>query len=86
MKNQFANTAYNTKELAKNPRGNQTGPVEQIDKFRINLSDETGAQTAEYGIVTLAAVGFAGLLAVVVSSGAVQGLLQGLIEKALSFG
>lgn len=53
--------------------------------FTLDLSDDTGASTAEYSIVTLAAVAFAGLLAVVVSSGTVQGLLEGLIERALSF-
>ena len=39
-------------------------------------ADETGAQTAEYGILTLAAVGFAGVLAVVLtsSSGHHQGI------------
>ncbi|WBL20456.1 DUF4244 domain-containing protein [Citricoccus sp. NR2] len=51
----------------------------------LDLSADDGAQTAEYGIVTLAAVGFAGVLALVLSSGAVQSLLTGLVEKALSF-
>lgn len=53
--------------------------------FELDLTDETGANTAEYSIVTLAAVAFAGVLAVVLSSGTVQGLLEGLIERALSF-
>lgn len=51
----------------------------------LDLSAEDGAQTAEYGIVTLAAVGFAGVLTLVLSSGAVQSLLTGIVEKALSF-
>ncbi|MGO1181700.1 MAG: DUF4244 domain-containing protein [Micrococcaceae bacterium] len=51
----------------------------------LDLLAEDGAQTAEYGIVTLAAVGFAGVLTLVLSSGAVQSLLTGLVEKALSF-
>lgn len=46
--------------------------------------DETGAQTAEYGIVTLAAVGFAGLLAVILSGGDVQGMLTSMVSRALS--
>lgn len=54
-------------------------------EFDVDFADETGAQTAEYGIVTLAAVGFAGVLAVVLSSGAVQELITGLVEKALEF-
>lgn len=49
-------------------------------------SDETGAQTAEYGIVTLAAVGFAGVLAVILAGADVQGLLLDLVKNALSFG
>lgn len=60
-------------------------PTPTAQEFRIDLADETGAQTAEYGVVILAAVGFAGLLATVLSSGTVQSLLNGLIEKALSF-
>ncbi|MDO4238966.1 DUF4244 domain-containing protein [Micrococcus sp.] len=47
-------------------------------------ADETGAQTAEYGILTLAAVGFAGVLAVVLTSPEVQGLLVDLVSQALS--
>ena len=57
----------------------------QHQPFEVDLSDDTGANTAEYSIVTLAAVAFAGLLAAVLSSGTVQGLLEGLIERALSF-
>ncbi|GAA1346994.1 DUF4244 domain-containing protein [Falsarthrobacter nasiphocae] len=45
---------------------------------------DAGATTAEYAILTLAAVAFAGVLAVVVKSGAVQALLQGVIERALN--
>lgn len=59
--------------------------MDNKQSFELNLSDDTGASTAEYSIVTLAAVAFAGLLAAVLSSGAVQGLLEGLIERALSF-
>jgi len=59
--------------------------MEMNQPFKVNLADDTGANTAEYSIVTLAAVAFAGLLAAVLSSGTVQGLLEGLIEQALSF-
>lgn len=45
---------------------------------------ERGAVTAEYAIATVAAAGFAGLLAVVLKSGSVQSLLSGLISNALS--
>lgn len=48
--------------------------------------DETGAQTAEYGILTLAAVGFAGVLAVVLTSPEVRELLVDLVSQALQRG
>ncbi|WP_022869424.1 DUF4244 domain-containing protein [Yaniella halotolerans] len=59
--------------------------MEHNQSFTLDLTDENGANTAEYSIVTLAAVAFAGVLAAVISSGTVQGLLEGLIERALSF-
>jgi hypothetical protein len=40
--------------------------------------------TAEYAIATLAAVGFAGLLVLIMRSGEVRGLLMNIIEQALS--
>lgn len=46
--------------------------------------DEEGASTAEYAIVTLGAVAFAGLLVAVLRSGAVKGMLSDIIERALS--
>ena len=61
-----------------------TAPVAPI--AGVDWSDETGAQTAEYGIVTLAAVGFAGVLAVVLAGSDVQGLLLDIVKNALSFG
>jgi hypothetical protein len=45
---------------------------------------ERGAATAEYAIATVAAAGFAGLLAVVLKSNPVQNLLTNLISGALS--
>lgn len=47
-------------------------------------SSERGAATAEYAIATVAAAGFAGLLAVVLKSNPVQSLLTNLISGALS--
>lgn len=47
--------------------------------------EEDGLATAEYGIVMLAAVGFAGLLVAVLSSDTARGLLTGIVERALSF-
>jgi hypothetical protein len=47
-------------------------------------SIDRGAVTAEYAIATVAAAAFAGLLAIVLKSGSVQGLLMSLISSALS--
>lgn len=47
-------------------------------------TSERGAVTAEYAIATVAAAAFAGLLAIVLKSGTVQGLLSSLISSALS--
>ncbi len=42
--------------------------------------------TAEYAIGTLAAVGFAGLLLVILRSEQVRALLLGIVQSALSVG
>lgn len=47
--------------------------------------DETGAATAEYAIATMAAVGFAGLLVVIMRSDEVRGMLTELVRNALTF-
>lgn len=46
--------------------------------------EEDGLATAEYGIVMLAAVAFAGLLTAVLTSDTVQGLLEGIVQRALN--
>ena len=46
--------------------------------------DDTGAATAEYAIATLAAVGFAGLLVVILRSEEVRGMLTDVVRHALS--
>ena len=48
------------------------------------LRDDSGAATAEYAIATMAAVGFAGLLVVILRSDEVRGILMELIRGALS--
>jgi Flp pilus assembly pilin Flp len=49
------------------------------------LADETGAATAEYAIATMAAVGFAGLLVVIMRSDEVRTILFNLVKSALTF-
>lgn len=49
------------------------------------IQDETGAATAEYAIATMAAVGFAGLLVVIMRSDEVRTILFDLVKSALTF-
>ena len=51
-----------------------------------DLADERGAATAEYAIATMAAVGFAGLLVVIMQSDEVRGILTDLVRTALTVG
>jgi hypothetical protein len=48
------------------------------------VSGDSGAVTAEYAIATIAAVGFAALLVVVLRSDEVRGMLTDLIRHALA--
>ena len=50
------------------------------------LADETGAATAEYVVATMAAVGFAGLLVVILKGDEVRGMLTDLVHRALTVG
>lgn len=50
----------------------------------LTADPESGAATAEYAIVLIAATAFAGVLLAVLKSGAVRDLLTGLVKKALS--
>jgi len=47
---------------------------------------ELGATTAEFAIVTMAAVGFAGLLVVILRSDGVRATLEALVSRALNTG
>lgn len=50
------------------------------------LDDDRGAATAEYAIATMAAVGFASLLVVIMQSDEVRGILTDLVRTALTVG
>jgi Flp pilus assembly pilin Flp len=50
------------------------------------LAADDGAATAEYAIVIMAAVGFAGLLVVIMRSDEVRGTLSDLVRSALTVG
>ncbi|MCU1635553.1 MAG: hypothetical protein JWQ68_792 [Cryobacterium sp.] len=50
------------------------------------LSGDAGAATAEYAVATMAAVGFAGLLIVILRGDEVRGILTELVRNALTVG
>ncbi|WP_241982904.1 DUF4244 domain-containing protein [Cryobacterium sp. TMT1-2-1] len=50
------------------------------------LREDAGAATAEYLVATMAAVGFAGLLIVILRGNEVRGILTELVRNALSVG
>lgn len=55
-----------------------------MNRITRNLKSETGSATAEYAIATMAAVGFAGLLVIIMRSDEVKKLLYDLVMKALT--
>jgi Flp pilus assembly pilin Flp len=59
-------------------------PTRLRRRLRRRLADEQGSATAEYAIATMAAVGFAGLLVVILRSNEVRGMLLDIIRNALS--
>ncbi|MCA4135058.1 DUF4244 domain-containing protein [Arthrobacter sp. M4] len=66
------------------PSNKMRGP-RALRRFLTGLvRSERGMATAEYAIATLAAVGFAGLLVVILRSEEVRGFLLNLVRSALS--
>lgn len=60
--------------------------IEGMTRHRRNrFRGDAGSATAEYAIATMAAVGFAGLLVVIMRSDEVRGMLLELVRNALSF-
>jgi hypothetical protein len=62
-----------------------TNTSTRIQRFGARLSDDTGSATAEYAIATMAAVGFAGLLVIILKGDEVKGILTDLVTRALSY-
>jgi hypothetical protein len=52
----------------------------------VKMREDRGAATAEYIVATMAAVGFAGLLIVILRGDEVRGILTELVRSALSVG
>ena len=53
-------------------------------RVRWILADDRGAATAEYAITIMAAVGFAGLLVVILRSDEVRQVLTDMVQRALT--
>jgi hypothetical protein len=62
----------------------RAAPSAAATAVRNALRREEGAATAEYAITIMAAVGFAGLLVVILRSGEVQAILTDLVHRALT--
>jgi hypothetical protein len=62
----------------------ENGAMNKFTAFPNANYNDRGAATAEYAIATVAAAGFAGLLALVLKSGPIQTMLTSLISGALS--
>jgi len=64
-----------------------TPHANSVRTFRaVDIADDRGAATAEYAIATMAAVGFASLLVVIMQSDEVRGILTDLVRTALTVG
>jgi hypothetical protein len=57
-----------------------------LRSFVRRLAGDRGAATAEYAVATMAAVGFAGLLVVILRGDEVRGILTDLVRNALTVG
>ena len=62
-----------------------TSPNDEVE-YADETDPDEGASTAEYGIVMLAAVGFAGLLVAILKSDEIRGMLVDMVKNALATG
>lgn len=60
--------------------------VRTMRRIARRLAGERGAATAEYAVATMAAVGFAGLLVIILRGDEVRGILTDLVRNALTVG
>jgi len=60
------------------------GSSRRLDGVLARLADERGSATAEYAVATMAAVGFAGLLVVLLRGDEVKAILTDLVTRALT--
>jgi len=71
---------------ARSIRSTRSGDPGRIRRALRLVVAERGAATAEYAVATMAAVGFAGLLVVILRGDEVRGILTDLVRNALTVG
>lgn len=72
-----------TTDASRANRGRLRSAVRAISR---RLAGERGAATAEYAVATMAAVGFAGLLVIILRGDEVREILTELVRNALTVG
>ena len=72
-----------TTDAAPASRGGLASAVKAISR---RIAGERGAATAEYAVATMAAVGFAGLLVIILRGDEVREILTELVRNALTVG
>ncbi|WP_297603966.1 DUF4244 domain-containing protein [Microcella sp.] len=72
--------------MTDSPLSSHRDAAARASRRRSLLTDDRGAATAEYAIATMAAVGFASLLVVIMQSDEVRGILTDLVRTALTVG
>lgn len=60
--------------------------IRSLRRVARRVAGERGAATAEYAVATMAAVGFAGLLVIILRGDEVRGILTDLVRNALTVG
>lgn len=73
-----------TQDTVRPARSLRRRPTAEVGGLRGLLRDDRGSATAEYAVVILAAVAFAGVLVAVMRSGEVQAILTELVRNALT--
>jgi len=67
-------------------RANRRRMASAVTAISRRLAGERGAATAEYAVATMAAVGFAGLLVIILRGDEVREILTELVRNALTVG
>ena len=82
-------TAHTRRDSAlRRPARSLSAPAARPEaaRARRDTTNEVGAATAEYIVATMAAVGFAGLLILILRGDEVRGILTELVRSALTVG